>query len=73
MQTKLFVAGTRCTEVFNIAVDDSDAKKAACYSRLLVVTDLVVSGTRCTFLNLHVLCTSTILYVFVRELKLNHS
>ena len=40
------------TELFNIAVNDIDGRKWACYSRVLVVTELVVSGTQCnsTFL-----------------------
>ena len=35
------------TELFNIAVNDSDAKKSDPYSRLLAVTELVVSGNQC--------------------------
>ena len=33
---------------FSSVVNDSDAKKAARYSRVLVVTELVVSGTQCS-------------------------
>ena len=36
------------TELFNIAANDFDAKKFACYSWMLIVTKLVVSGTQCT-------------------------
>ena len=35
------------TELFNIAVNDFDAKKSAHCSQVLVVTELVVSGTQC--------------------------
>ena len=35
------------TELFNIAVNDTHAKKSVCYSRMFVVTELVVSGTQC--------------------------
>ena len=34
-------------ELFNVA-NNSQAKNAACNSQLLVVTELVVSGTLCT-------------------------
>ena len=34
-------------ELFNMAVNDFDGKKSAPYSRVLVVTELVVSGTQC--------------------------
>ena len=34
-------------ELFSIAVNDIDAKKSARYSWVLVVTELVVSGTQC--------------------------
>ena len=37
------------TELFNIAVNDFDAKKSTCYSRVLDKTELVVSGTQCTW------------------------
>ena len=37
--------GNVVTELFNIAVHDSDAKKAACYSQVLVVSKLVASRT----------------------------
>ena len=33
------------TEIFNIVVNVSDAKKSAGYSRALAVTEFVVSGT----------------------------
>ena len=33
------------TELFNIAVDDIQAKKSGRYSRVLVITELVLSGT----------------------------
>ena len=36
------------TELFNIAVNYFDAKKSAHYSRVLFVTELVVSGTHCS-------------------------
>ena len=35
------------TELFGIAVNDFDAKKSARYSRVLVVIELVASGTQC--------------------------
>ena len=35
------------TELFNIAVNNFDAKKSARCSRVLVVTELVISGTQC--------------------------
>ena len=38
------------TELFNIAINDSDAKKSAHYSWVLDVTKLVVSGTQCMFI-----------------------
>ena len=34
------------TELFNVAVNYFDAKKSASCSRVLVVTELVVSGTQ---------------------------
>ena len=34
-------------EIFNIAVDDLEDKKSPRFSRVLVVTELVVSGTKC--------------------------
>ena len=37
------------SELFIIAVYDVDAKKFVCYSRMLVVTNLVVSGVQCNF------------------------
>ena len=39
------------TELFNITVSESDAKKTAHYSRVLVVTELVVSGIQCVQLS----------------------
>ena len=36
------------TELFNMAVNDFDAKQSTCYGRVLVVTELVLSGTQCT-------------------------
>ena len=35
--------------VFNIAANDSDAKIAAHYSRVLVITELAVSGTSLSY------------------------
>ena len=35
------------TELLNIAANDYAAKKSARYSRVLVVTELVISGTQC--------------------------
>ena len=35
------------TKLFNIAVNDLDAKKSAHYSRARVVTKLLVNGTQC--------------------------
>ena len=46
MQKKLLVV----TELFNIAVNGYGAKKSTRYSRVLVVTELVISGTQCTLL-----------------------
>ena len=37
------------TKLFNIAVNDFDAKKSACCSWVLVVIELIVSSTQCTF------------------------
>ena len=34
-------------ELFNMAVNDSDAEKSAPFSRMLVVTEVVVSETQC--------------------------
>ena len=48
MQKKLLVV----TKLFNIAVNYFDAKKSACYSRILVVTELVVSGIQCSIISL---------------------
>ena len=36
------------TELFNIAVNDFDTNKSACYNWVLAVTELVVRGTQCT-------------------------
>ena len=48
MQKKLaIINGCSLTELFNIAVNDFDGKKSARYSRVLVVTELAVSGTQC--------------------------
>ena len=41
--------GTVVTEFFNIKVNDFDAKKSARCSRVIVETELVVSGTQCTY------------------------
>ena len=51
MQKKLFLqVGARCNwNFFNIAVNYFDAKKFARYSQVLVVTELVASGTQCIF------------------------
>ena len=48
MQKKLILqVGARCNRnFFNIAVNDLDAKKFARYSQMLVVTELVASGTQ---------------------------
>ena len=35
------------TELFNTAVNDIHAKKSVCYSWVLIVTELVLSGTPC--------------------------
>ena len=35
------------TELFNMAVNDSGAEKSAPFSRMLVVTKVVVSETQC--------------------------
>ena len=37
------------TELFNIAVNDFDAKKSILCSRVIVVTELIVSRTQCTY------------------------
>ena len=54
MQKKLLVISgvLVVTELFNIAVNDFDAKKSACYSRMLVVTEIVVCGIQCTIVEL---------------------
>ena len=39
--------GAVVTKLFNIAVNDCDTKKSAHCGRVLVVTELVVSGTQC--------------------------
>ena len=44
MKKILFVV----TKFFHIAVNDFDTKKYACYSRVLVVTKLVLSDTQCS-------------------------
>ena len=36
------------TDHFNMAVNDFDSEQSACYSRMLVVTELVLSGIQCT-------------------------
>ena len=41
--------GVRCNRLFNITINDFDAKKSTCCSRVLVVTELIVSGTQCIF------------------------
>ena len=38
-----------CNRIFNITVNDIDAKKSAHYIWVLVVTEFVVSGTLCTW------------------------
>ena len=43
MKKKLLVIN----ELFNIPVNDVVAKKSAHYSRVLVITELVVGGTQC--------------------------
>ena len=48
------------TELFNIAVNLFDAKKSARYSLVLVVTELVVSGTHCNYCNLPTLCFGSV-------------
>ena len=35
------------TELFNIAVSDINAKESSRYSRVIVVTKLVVNGSQC--------------------------
>ena len=37
------------TKLFNIAVNDYDAKKSTCCGQVFVVTELVESGTQCTY------------------------
>ena len=37
------------SELFNIAANDFDAKEFDCCERLLVVTELVVNSTQCSF------------------------
>ena len=51
MQKKLLIT-CGCSlqpNFFNIAVNDLDAKKSACCSWVLVVTELIVSSTQWTF------------------------
>ena len=38
------------SELFNITINDGGAKKSAFYSRVLVVTELLVSRTQCTYI-----------------------
>ena len=56
MQQKLLVV----TELFSNVTNDFDPKKSARYSRVLVVTELVVSGTQCkdilTFVSIFAFC-----------------
>ena len=63
------------TELFNIAVNDFDAKKSTCYSRVLDKTELVVSGTQCTwFILLNKLGGEFLAKIFVtREKGINLS
>ena len=37
------------TELFDLAVNDIEAKKSSRYSRVLAVTELVVSGIQCSY------------------------
>ena len=37
------------TELFNTSVNDFDAKKSVLCSRVIVVTELIVSRTQCTY------------------------
>ena len=47
-KTLLITSGVLvATELLNIAVNNFDAKKSARCSRMVVVTELVVSGTQC--------------------------
>ena len=39
------------TELFNIAINDFNREKFACYSRVLVVTEVVVSETQCIMIH----------------------
>ena len=48
-ETARYKWGLVVSELFNIAGSYVDAKKSACCSRVLVVTELVVSETRCIF------------------------
>ena len=45
------------TELVNIAVNYFDAKKSTPYNRVLIVTELVVSGTQCIVRGPNVSCT----------------
>ena len=48
MQKKLLVISVcSLTELFNTAANDFDGKKSAGSSWVLIVTELVVSGTQC--------------------------
>ena len=50
MQKKLLVVGAR--ELFNMIVNCFDAKQSARYSRVFIVTELILSGTQCTWRSL---------------------
>ena len=54
MQKKLLVVvGARCNQLFDIVVNEYSAQKSARYSRVLVVNELIISGTQC---NPHLSC-----------------
>ena len=44
------------TELFNISVNDFDAKKSTLYSQVFAVTELVVSGTQCKLFKIQAKC-----------------
>ena len=62
------------TELFNIAVNEYCTRKSACYSRVFVVIEFVISGTQCTvniggFLKAQGTCVPTPLAQFISILS----
>ena len=51
------------TELFNIAVNDSDAKKTVRYKRVLLVAELIVFNSLCSFDTLIVLLETKLMCI----------